>query len=237
MKYFTLGIAAIMYALVIAFPKKKAWFTLGAAALAVAIGAVGPIHALRDLINWNVLLIYIGSLIIADLCIYSRVPSRNADKIVDRSPALGIGIVAILVMTGLLSAFVENVATALVMAPIALAVSRKAGIPPAAFMIGLAVMANLQGTATLVGDPPSMIFAGYAGYRYAPGTQHVHLPRRFLPRREFNALRGIRERGSHEPREEGLGKGCPIRRMVQARRAFTLLTTAASALILWVVWR
>jgi Na+/H+ antiporter NhaD/arsenite permease-like protein len=33
-------------------------------------------------------------------------------------------------------------------------------------MVGLAVMANLQGTATLVGDPPSMIFADHAGYGF-----------------------------------------------------------------------
>jgi Na+/H+ antiporter NhaD/arsenite permease-like protein len=33
-------------------------------------------------------------------------------------------------------------------------------------MAGLAVMANLQGTATLVGDPPSMIFASYANYGF-----------------------------------------------------------------------
>ncbi|GHV46091.1 hypothetical protein AGMMS49546_33440 [Spirochaetia bacterium] len=32
---------------------------------------------------------------------------------------------------------------------------------PTHFMVGLAVMANLEGTATLVGDPPSMIFADY----------------------------------------------------------------------------
>jgi Na+/H+ antiporter NhaD/arsenite permease-like protein len=33
-------------------------------------------------------------------------------------------------------------------------------------MVGLAVMANLQGTATLVGDPPSMIFASFAKYGF-----------------------------------------------------------------------
>jgi len=166
MKFAVLGIAVVMYGLVIAFTGKKAWFTLGAAALVVILGVVGPIHALRDLINWNVLLIYVGSLVIADLFIYSRVPAWAADKVVEKSPTLGLGIVAILVMTGLLSAFVENVATVLVMAPIALALSRKVGMAPTTFMIGLAVMANLQGTATLVGDPPSMIFASYANYDF-----------------------------------------------------------------------
>ena len=136
-------------------------------ALAVAaLGVVSPAVIFGELINWNVLLIYVGSLVIADLFIYSRVPSRLADGIVTRAPNLGWGVVFILIMTGLLSAFVENVATVLVMAPIALALSDKMKVDPRRFMMGLAVMSNLQGTATLVGDPPSMIFAGFAGYSF-----------------------------------------------------------------------
>ncbi len=69
-------------------------------------------------------------------------------------------------MTGLISAFVENVATVLVMAPIALSLCDKTKTNPIYFMVGLAVMANLQGTATLVGDPPSMIFASFARYSF-----------------------------------------------------------------------
>ncbi|HRY71833.1 MAG TPA: SLC13 family permease [Spirochaetia bacterium] len=166
MKFAVLAVAVAMYALVIAFSDRKAWFSLGAAALVVALGVVSPSKAAFELVNWNVLLIYIGSLVIADLFIYSRVPAHIADRIVESSPTLGLGIVSILVMTGFISAFVENVATVLVMAPIAIALSKKVGMKPTVFMIGLAVMANLQGTATLVGDPPSMIFASYAGYSF-----------------------------------------------------------------------
>lgn len=74
--------------------------------------------------------------------------------------------VLILAMTGVISIFVENVATVLMMAPIALALCNKLRINPTVFMIGIAVMSNLEGTATLVGDPPSMIFASYAGYSF-----------------------------------------------------------------------
>lgn len=166
MKFAVLAIAVVMYGLVIAFTHKKAWFTLGAATLVIILGVVSPSKAMFELVNWNVLLIYIGSLIIADLFIYSRVPAYLADKIVEKSPTQGLGIVFILIMTGLISAFVENVATVLVMAPIAIALSKKVGMKPTVFLVGLAVMANLQGTATLVGDPPSMIFASYAGYSF-----------------------------------------------------------------------
>ncbi len=166
MKWIVLAIAVVMYGLVIAFPHKKSWFTLGAAAIVGVIGVVSPATIFGELINWNVLLIYVGSLVIADLFIYSRVPSVIADRIVVRAPNLGWGVVFILIMTGLLSAFVENVATVLVMAPIALALSDKMKVDARYFMMGLAVMSNLQGTATLVGDPPSMIFAGFAGYSF-----------------------------------------------------------------------
>ena len=110
--------------------------------------------------------IYVGSMIIASLFIYSKVPVKIADKLISISPSTGIAVVLILVMTGIISMFVENVATVLVMAPIALVISKKLNINPIPFIIGLAVMSNLEGTATLVGDPPSMIFASFAGYTF-----------------------------------------------------------------------
>jgi Na+/H+ antiporter NhaD/arsenite permease-like protein len=155
-----------MYTAVIIFPRKKAYITIVAAVLVVLLGAASPKEALTRHINWNILLIYTGSLVIAELFIYSRVPASIADNIINASPNAGVAIVVILIITGLISAFVENVATVLVMAPIALALSKKINVNPAFFMTGLAAMSNLQGTATLVGDPPSMIFAGYADYGF-----------------------------------------------------------------------
>lgn len=173
MKTFILAVAIVMYALVIVLSHRKAVIALSAAAIILAAGAIFPgpgvvsvSQALTKLVNWNILAIYVGSLVIADLFIYSRVPAVLADRVVERAPTLGVAIVAILVITGLISAFVENVATVLLMAPIALAICRRMKLDPAPFMMGLAVMANLEGTATLVGDPPSMIFASYAGYSF-----------------------------------------------------------------------
>ena len=173
MKLFILLVALVMYALVIAFTHRKALVALAAAAIVVAAGALFPVagtvtlgRAFLELVNWNILAIYMGSLVIAELFIYSRVPAALADIVIARSPTLGIAIVTILVITGLISAFVENVATVLLMAPIAIEVCRRLKLDPVPFLIGLAVMANLQGTATLVGDPPSMIFASFAGYGF-----------------------------------------------------------------------
>ena len=188
-KYVILGIAILMYVLVIAFQKKKVWITTGAAVLVILLGMIFPgfvfenpensvvaafagghfyalIHSLFTVINWNVIMIYLGSMTIAALFLYSNVPARIADSIINSSRNTGLAIVLILAMTGIISIFVENVATVLVMAPIALALCKKLKMNPTYFMIGLAVMSNLEGTATLVGDPPSMIFAAYAGYNF-----------------------------------------------------------------------
>ena len=188
LKYIILGIAVLMYVLVIAFQEKKVWFTSIAAAAVILLGIILPgqifpiegmangsalylrsyalTHSIGEIINWNVILIYLGSMTIAALFLYSNVPARIADSIINSSKNTGFAIVLILAMTGIISIFVENVATVLVMAPIALALCKKLKMNPTYFMIGLAVMSNLEGTATLVGDPPSMIFAAYAGYTF-----------------------------------------------------------------------
>lgn len=160
------AVAAAMYFGIILFPQKKSLFSLGAGLILIVTGFAPLREALLHYINWNILLIYLGSLVLAELFIYSRVPAYLAEKIIAKSSTLGSAIVIILLMTGFISAFVENVATVLVMAPIMLELSRKLNKNPAPFMIALAVMANLQGTATLVGDPPSMIFANYVGYSF-----------------------------------------------------------------------
>ena len=190
-KFIILALALVMYLLVIIFQGKKVWVTSCAALAVIVLGCLfnggqqlgnlhGNVFALNkyqndwvllnhiffELINWNILMIYVGSMIIAALFIYSRVPARIADRLVAISPSTGIAVVLILAMTGFISIFVENVATVLVMAPIALALSKKLKLNPVPFMIGLALMSNLEGTATLVGDPPSMIFASYAHYSF-----------------------------------------------------------------------
>lgn len=163
---FVLVVLVLMYAGVIVFPARKAWISMGAAAVLVVGGAVAPGHAFGALVNWNILCIYVGSLVLAELFIVSRVPAFIAERIVERSPSIGVAITIILLLTGLVSAFVENVATVLLVAPIMIELAKRGKKDLAPLMIGLAVMANLQGTATLVGDPPSMIFANYAGYSF-----------------------------------------------------------------------
>ncbi len=118
MKYFVLCVAVLMYALVIAFQEKKVFFTSAAALILVVLGMCVPngifaqpasdsaahwlyvlSHCLCEIINWNVLMIYVGSMAIAAHFINSIVPSRIADAIIEKSPSTGIAIVLIFAMT------------------------------------------------------------------------------------------------------------------------------------------
>ncbi len=112
-------------------------------------------------INWNVIGIFIGTFWVAEAFTVSLVPRRLASAIVRRAKSVGIAIVLLAGLAGLLSAFVENVATVLILAPIAIEMARGLGVSPVPFLISIAVSSNLQGTATLIGDPPSMILAAH----------------------------------------------------------------------------
>ncbi len=161
MHYLTLIIFIISYTLFISFPKWRPYVAVVASALLVASGIILPLDTVRH-INWNVIGIFWGTLVVAELFMYSRVPAYLAEKLVNKSKTTGMAILYICILSSFLSAFVENVATVLIIAPIAFAVAQRIKVSPVPMIIGVAISSNLQGTATLIGDPPSMLLAGYS---------------------------------------------------------------------------
>ncbi len=127
----------------------------------VFLGAISLEEAFYA-INWNVMGIFVGTLIVADIFMESRVPAYLAEIIVDKAKNIAWAILALCALTGFISAFVENVATVLIVAPIALSLAKKLDINPIKMMIAIAISSNLQGAATLIGDPPSMLLGGFA---------------------------------------------------------------------------
>ncbi len=149
------------YAGFVVLPGRRSVTAAAVAALMVLAQVLSPGQAFTA-INWNVMGIFVGTLVLADFFIESRMPAVLAEKIVNLAGNTCWAMLLLCLLTGLISAFVENVATVLIMAPIALALARKLEINPTRLLIALAVSSNLQGAATLIGDPPSMLLAGYA---------------------------------------------------------------------------
>jgi Na+/H+ antiporter NhaD/arsenite permease-like protein len=127
----------------------------------LAVGFITPRAALASL-NWNVLGTFAGTFVVAQLFAGSGVPLLLARGLVARSHSVGMAIVLVCLLGGFVSAWVDNVATLLIVAPVAFVMAEHLGADPAPFLIGVAVSSNLQGSATLIGDAPSMILAGYS---------------------------------------------------------------------------
>ena len=166
MMYVALGLFALTYVLLLALPKARAYVALGSAALFAALGIV-PVGKIIPAIDWNVLLMIAGTMGTVSLFIGSKMPSRLAELLLSRVPNVKWAIVALALFAGIVSAFVDNVATVLMLAPVALAIAEKQRISPVPAVIAIAVSSNLQGAATLVGDTTSILLGGYAGMNFA----------------------------------------------------------------------
>lgn len=162
MQVITAIIFLVAYVLLCTTKQKRAPIGWSAALLLVVLGALTPLAALRS-INLNVLGIFIGTAIIAELLIVSEVPAFFADHMVRGAGTVGTALIFVCILSGLLSMFLENVATVYIVAPVAFAIAKRLKTDPIPFIVGIAISANLEGTATLIGDPPSMLLAGYSG--------------------------------------------------------------------------
>ena len=155
----------LMYAGMLAFSKWRVWFALGAAVCMVVFGVLPVGEVLPD-INWNVIMMIAGTMGLVSLFVETGMPSRLADMILNRVPNACWAVVALAAFSGLISAFVDNVATVLMLAPVGMEICRKLKINPVPAIIAIAVSSNLQGAATLVGDTTSILLGDYAGMTF-----------------------------------------------------------------------
>lgn len=159
---FALALFAATYVLMIALPRYRAYVAFASAVLFVGLGVL-PIGKVFNAIDWNVILMIAGTMGVVDLFIESRMPARLADLIIKKVPDVKWTIIALSVFAAVVSAFVDNVATVLMVAPVAITVAKKLNISPVPSVIAIAVGSNLEGAATLVGDTTSILLGGYAG--------------------------------------------------------------------------
>ena len=101
------------------------------------------------------------------LFIESKMPQLMSDILISKMPNVKWAIVCLSLFAGIVSAFVDNVATVLMIAPVALAFCKKVNISPVPSIICIAVSSNLQGAATLVGDTTSILLAKSANLDFS----------------------------------------------------------------------
>lgn len=165
MKIATLVIFVLTYVLLLALPKFRAYVALFSGFLLLCIGAL-PWSQIGSAIEWNVLMMLVGTMGIVSLFISSKMPAYFADVLISKTPNVKCAIIVLSLFAGLISAFVDNVATVLMVAPIALGISKKLNISPVPSIIAIAISSNLQGAATLVGDTTSIMLGDYANMSF-----------------------------------------------------------------------
>ena len=161
MKIFALVLFILMYILMIVRQKERPVFALVTGAVFIVVGVV-PFRNLLSVINWNVLLMITGTMIIVFYFIESQMPNLLADLLLEKSPNVMWVTILMSLFAGIISALIDNVATVLMVAPVGLAICKKLKIKPVGMILSIAVSSNLQGAATLVGDTTSIMLGDYA---------------------------------------------------------------------------
>ncbi len=165
-KIIVLAIFIACYSLAISRKVKLAYISLASAGLIVLLGIAAPQIAFFSLIKWDVLGIYWGFMMVSMIFMESRMPTLIADKVVNNVKKEKYALLALCAITALISSFMENVGTVLMMAPIAIEMARKLKSSLFPYLIAIAISSNVVTTITMIADPPALVMAISTGMKF-----------------------------------------------------------------------
>lgn len=157
---FALGLFILTYVLLITFSDYRPFIAIGSAAFFVVLKIL-PLSKVIPSIDFNVLMMIAGTMGLVALFIESKMPDLMAEFIIDKMPNIKWMTLSLALFAGIISAFIDNVATVLMVAPVAITLCKKLNVSPVKSIIAIAISSNLQGAATLVGDTTSILLGGY----------------------------------------------------------------------------
>lgn len=178
-----LALFAATYIVMIVSQKMRPYAAVTSAVLFIVLGAVSmmkpglfalpdgdfsytALQALKE-IDWNVIMMIAGTMGTVYFFIESKMPQLMSDILISHMPNVKMAVVVLSLFAGIVSAFIDNVATVLMIAPVALAFCKKLKISPVPAIICIAISSNLQGAATLVGDTTSILLAKAANLDFS----------------------------------------------------------------------
>lgn len=135
---------------------------LGGALVLIVLGILSQ-HRAFEAVDWNVIFLLAGMMMIANVTektgVFQWLAIRST-KIARGNPFYTLALLA--GITAVLSAFLDNVTTVVLIAPVTLYVATILGTKPMPFLIAQILASNVGGTATLIGDPPNIIIGSAA---------------------------------------------------------------------------
>ena len=131
--------------------------------LMVVLGIIDQ-HEAFAAIDLNVIFLLAGMMVIASILARTGFFDWLAIRSVILSGGHPMRLLLILAtVTAVLSAFLDNVTTVVLMTPVTLSVARRLGVSPVPYLISSILASNIGGTATLIGDPPNILIGSAAG--------------------------------------------------------------------------
>jgi Na+/H+ antiporter NhaD/arsenite permease-like protein len=179
MQWLTIAVFALTIIAVVTNIIDSTAAALVGVAVMIWMGVMSEIDAFK-LVDWNVMAILVGIWIIAGYFGKSGVPSWLSVQALRLSGGRpGLLVIILSVLAGVISMFVDNVVTILMMAPVALPLARALGLPvfPLVLMIGLS--ANFMGSALIIGDLPPQMLHSVAGAEFFDFIWHQGRPSSF----------------------------------------------------------
>ena len=149
-------------------PRVKA--ALGGAALMFVIGATTggtAFFSAEKGVDWNVVLLLFGMMVVVSVVKQTGLFEYLAIWSAKRAGGSPYRLLVLLcLITAVASALLDNVTTVLLVAPVTLLVCGRLGVRPELYLIALALVSNIGGMATLIGDPPNIIIGSRAGLTF-----------------------------------------------------------------------
>ncbi|GAD12808.1 citrate transporter [Geobacillus kaustophilus GBlys] len=156
--YFAIAVFLVVYAIIISEKIHRAVIALLGAALMVIFGIVDIEKAFTHHIEWGTITLLIGMMILVGITSKSGFFQYMAIKAAKLAKGRPVRILVMLsLLTGLLSAFLDNVTTVLLVVPVTFSITRMLQVNPVPYLISEVLLSNIGGTATLIGDPPNIM--------------------------------------------------------------------------------
>src|SRR5688572_21862120 len=180
------AIFVVAYALIAIEPFDRTLIALFAGLLVIVLGIIDQ-HEAFAAIDLNVIFLLAGMMVIAGILaksgLFDWVAVRSVRLVHGRPMPL---LLLLATVTAVLSAFLDNVTTVVLIVRVTIAITRRLGVTPVPYLISQVLASNIGGTATLIGDPPNILIGSAAGLDFtaflinlAPVSVVIYLA--FLP--------------------------------------------------------
>ncbi|ACV69715.1 SLC13 family permease [Desulfohalobium retbaense] len=170
MYWVSIAIFVLAYGLIVSEQIDKTKVALAGAAAVLLTKVLVQEEAFHDLhlgVDWNVVFLLIGMMIIVNILAKTGVFQYLAVRTAKRAKGEPFAIMVLLaLLTAVGSAFLDNVTTILLIAPVTMLIANQLDLDPVPFIITEIFASNIGGTATLIGDPPNILIGSKAGLTY-----------------------------------------------------------------------